>query len=232
MTAMTSRRIVQRTLEFSQPTRIPKQLWFLPWAEKRYPDDLARIRRAFPDDIVTALKIDRRGRDLTNPPERYALGTYVDEWGCVFDNAQSGIIGQVHRPLIGGWDELDKLKTPDGYIADIIPDLIEIGVDGLNSQIFCMGLEDLGRRFRGGSPSGARSTASISSAGRAPRTCPERSGTSTATSTPTEASSPSASSAPVPGRRTWRPCSGLGLKSTERANARLRRASAEARRSG
>ena len=149
MTAMTSRRIVQRTLEFSQPTRIPKQLWFLPWTEKRYPDDLARIQRAFPDDIVTALKIDRRGRDLTNPPERYALGTYVDEWGCVFDNAQSGIIGQVHRPLIGGWDELDKLKTPDGYIADIIPDLIEIGVDGLNSQIFCMGLEDLGRRFRG-----------------------------------------------------------------------------------
>ena len=31
----------------------------------------------------------------------------------------------------------------DGYILDIIPDLIEIGVDALNSQIFCMGLEAL-----------------------------------------------------------------------------------------
>lgn len=31
----------------------------------------------------------------------------------------------------------------DGYIVDIYPDLIEIGVDALNSQIFCMGVENL-----------------------------------------------------------------------------------------
>ena len=31
----------------------------------------------------------------------------------------------------------------DGFILDIIPDLIEIGVDALNSQIFCMGLDRL-----------------------------------------------------------------------------------------
>ena len=31
----------------------------------------------------------------------------------------------------------------DGYILDVIPDLIEIGVDALNSQIFCMGLDKL-----------------------------------------------------------------------------------------
>jgi len=31
----------------------------------------------------------------------------------------------------------------DGYILDVIPDLIEIGVDALNSQIFCMGLDQL-----------------------------------------------------------------------------------------
>jgi uroporphyrinogen-III decarboxylase len=37
----------------------------------------------------------------------------------------------------------------DGYIADIIPDLIEIGVDVLNSQVFCMDVEDLGNRFGG-----------------------------------------------------------------------------------
>jgi hypothetical protein len=37
----------------------------------------------------------------------------------------------------------------DGYIVDIIPDLIEIGLDALNSQIFCMGVEELGRRFAG-----------------------------------------------------------------------------------
>jgi len=36
----------------------------------------------------------------------------------------------------------------DGYILDIIPHLIELGLDALNSQIFCMGVENL-RQFRG-----------------------------------------------------------------------------------
>lgn len=37
----------------------------------------------------------------------------------------------------------------DGYILDIIEDLIEIGVDALNCQVWTMGPEELGRRFRG-----------------------------------------------------------------------------------
>lgn len=36
----------------------------------------------------------------------------------------------------------------DGYIMDIIPDLIELGLDALNSQIFCMGPKSLAK-FRG-----------------------------------------------------------------------------------
>ncbi len=37
----------------------------------------------------------------------------------------------------------------DGHITEIIPDLIEVGVQALNAQIFCMGVEDLGRQFKG-----------------------------------------------------------------------------------
>lgn len=37
----------------------------------------------------------------------------------------------------------------DGNISAIYPDLIEIGVDALNSQLFCMDLEELGRLYRG-----------------------------------------------------------------------------------
>jgi uroporphyrinogen decarboxylase len=37
----------------------------------------------------------------------------------------------------------------DGCILEIVPDLIEIGVDALNSQVRCMGARELGRRFRG-----------------------------------------------------------------------------------
>ncbi|MEI6916449.1 MAG: uroporphyrinogen decarboxylase family protein [Armatimonadota bacterium] len=37
----------------------------------------------------------------------------------------------------------------DGNIEDIYPDLIEIGVDAVNSQLFCMDIERLGREYAG-----------------------------------------------------------------------------------
>lgn len=37
----------------------------------------------------------------------------------------------------------------DGYIFDIYEDLIEIGIDAINSQLFCMDIPEIGRRFRG-----------------------------------------------------------------------------------
>ena len=35
----------------------------------------------------------------------------------------------------------------DGFIEEIYPDLIEIGVDAINSQLFCMDIERLGREY-------------------------------------------------------------------------------------
>jgi hypothetical protein len=37
----------------------------------------------------------------------------------------------------------------DGYIMDIYEDLIEIGVDAVNSQLFCMPIEEIGQKFAG-----------------------------------------------------------------------------------
>jgi hypothetical protein len=37
----------------------------------------------------------------------------------------------------------------DGNIISIYPDLIELGIDAINSQIFAMDIEELGRRFKG-----------------------------------------------------------------------------------
>ncbi len=37
----------------------------------------------------------------------------------------------------------------DGYTESIIPDLIEIGVNALNTQIFCMNIEELAKQFKG-----------------------------------------------------------------------------------
>jgi len=37
----------------------------------------------------------------------------------------------------------------NGDIGAIIPDLIEIGVDALNAQLFCMDIEELGQKYKG-----------------------------------------------------------------------------------
>jgi hypothetical protein len=37
----------------------------------------------------------------------------------------------------------------DGHIEAIFPDLIEIGIDAVNSQLFCMNIEELAARYKG-----------------------------------------------------------------------------------
>lgn len=36
----------------------------------------------------------------------------------------------------------------DGHIMEIYEDLIEVGIDAINSQLFCMDIEEIGRRFK------------------------------------------------------------------------------------
>lgn len=124
----TPRDLVRKAVEFDRPPRVPVQLWSLPWAEERYPAELSRIRETYPDDIVSAPCLTRSGF-LPDPPERYRVGVFRDEWGCIFTNAQSGVMGQVHTPLIADWDDLGKLRTPDYY-----HDLDRAGIDA-----FCRG---------------------------------------------------------------------------------------------
>ncbi len=269
---MTSREIVRRTLEFDSPPRIPRQLWTLPWAGERFPETLHDLQTRFPDDISSA------PISYIDPPrisgDPYLPGTYTDDWGAVFTNIQSGVIGEVKNPQLDDWGKLDQVRFPierhnidvsqinafcretdrfvlsgacprpfeqlqfirgtenllidlldrppeldiminrmhefylkeleiwassdvdalsfmddwgsqrallispalwreiykplyrdfiniahqagkaafmhsDGYVFDIIPDLIELGLDALNSQVFCMDLNKLGEQFGG-----------------------------------------------------------------------------------
>jgi uroporphyrinogen decarboxylase len=267
-----SREKVRKTVEFDSPGGVPRQAWILPWAETHYAQQVSLLRRMFPDDIVNAPVQYKKPQQVSG--DRYSKGTYVDEWGCKFENLQEGVIGIVREPLIRSWADLaafnppagivdidteainafcrdtdkfvlagtvvrpferlgfirtleqaliDLLEQPpelsellsrihslylnevdawantdvdaialmddwgtqtalmikpdtwrkifkpfyreyiqvakwydkkvfmhsDGCIMDIMPDLIEVGVDALNSQIHCMGVEELGKRFKG-----------------------------------------------------------------------------------
>lgn len=105
-----SRMLVKQTLAFASPQRVPRDLWVLPWAELHHPAQLRAIRERFPNDMVGAPAF------LPQPPithgDAYAVGTYMDEWGCVFENLQPGVIGEVKNPLVAAWDDLEKVQPP------------------------------------------------------------------------------------------------------------------------
>jgi uroporphyrinogen decarboxylase len=98
----TSRELVTQTLDFRNPARVPRQLWALPWAGLHYPTELSDIRRAYPDDIIGVGGHLRETPPTQGDPHR--IGTYVDEWGCTFQNVQDGVIGEVKEPRIRDWD--------------------------------------------------------------------------------------------------------------------------------
>lgn len=80
----------------------------------------------------------------------------MDDWGTQDALiASPDIFQRIFKPMYKEYVEIAHhygkyvFFHSDGYIIDIIPDLIEIGIDALNSQIFCMGIKELGDRFRG-----------------------------------------------------------------------------------
>ena len=80
---------------------------------------------------------------------------FMDDWG-----SQKALLinpalwKEIFRPMYRDYIDIAKKygkKTfmhSDGYILDIIPELIDIGLDAVNSQIFCMGVDKL-KQFRG-----------------------------------------------------------------------------------
>jgi uroporphyrinogen-III decarboxylase len=80
----------------------------------------------------------------------------MDDWG----SQQALLIAPdlwraVLKPLYAEYASIARdngkhfLFHSDGYIMDVYPDVIEMGFSAINSQIFCMGVENVGKRFRG-----------------------------------------------------------------------------------
>lgn len=75
---------------------------------------------------------------------------FMDDWG----SQRSLLIHpdrwrEIFKPMYRDYIEIAKryhkkiFMHSDGYILDILPDLIGLGLDAVNSQIFCMGVENL-----------------------------------------------------------------------------------------
>ena len=81
--------------------------------------------------------------------------SFMDDWG-----SQRALLinpslwREIFRPMYRDFIDIARRRGKktfmhsDGYTLEIIPDLIDIGLDAFNTQIFCMGPENL-RQFRG-----------------------------------------------------------------------------------
>jgi hypothetical protein len=112
---MKRRDLVRQSLEFASPPTVPRQAWVLPWAEELYPDEVARLRTEFPDDIVTSPGLYLEPLPVVG--QRYQKGLYIDEWGCRFVNIHGGVIGIVREPQIREWSDLERFQAPACTLA-------------------------------------------------------------------------------------------------------------------
>ena len=115
-TTQTSRERVRNALTFSYPDRVPRDVWVLPWAITHYPEAWAEMNARFPSDIATAPNPCKPSPREKGDP--YAVGEYTDEWGCVFQSVQAGVIGEVKEPLLDDLADRESIRPP----YEILPD--------------------------------------------------------------------------------------------------------------
>lgn len=49
----------------------------------------------------------------------YAVGEYVDEWGCIFTNIHRGVIGEVKQPIVedDDWGDAGRIHIPEEFLS-------------------------------------------------------------------------------------------------------------------
>jgi len=107
---MTPRERVQACLSFAGPDRTPRELWTLPYVRLFQKDDLDTVLRKYPMDIVSVdLSPDAREKAAEATAK---VGSYTDEWGCVWHVGEPGVAGEVKQPALAEWSALDGFQPP------------------------------------------------------------------------------------------------------------------------
>lgn len=117
--------------------------------------DLARNRPELGELIRIVHDLNCRELEVWGKTDVDGL-SFMDDWGSQ-DNLLISPVRwrQLFKPLYAEYVQIihdagkKAFMHSDGYILPIYEDLIEIGVDAINSQLFCMDIEEIGRRWAG-----------------------------------------------------------------------------------
>jgi len=122
----TPRELVTQALRLEHPSRLPRQTWLLPIAQRAYPDEIKALQERWPDDIAGVPSPYRPSPRAEG--DAYAVGTCIDEWGCEFHSIQAGVIGEVKQPMIA--DIADRAKCTPPY--ETLPTDVPAARDAVN----------------------------------------------------------------------------------------------------
>ena len=119
---LTRRDRMYKVLAFEEVDRVPRHLWALPGVTHDRPQEMQAFRERFPQDDISGVPaiLAASGRASGDPNRR---GTYTDDWGCVWDVLEDGIIGEIKKPILADDALLDAYVPPFEITdnADISP---------------------------------------------------------------------------------------------------------------
>ncbi len=122
---MTGRERVIRALEFKKPDRVPRDLWWLPAVEMFREEELEKLLHEFPMDIdypdftpgVAKVQQDSNLPNFTvYGLENPVVGSYIDEWGSIWNVREDGVIGEVKDPVLKDLDRINALQPPWDFL--------------------------------------------------------------------------------------------------------------------
>jgi len=107
---ITSRERVIRALRFERPDRAPRHLWTLPGVPMFRGAELSALRDRFPEDIAGPRVRYGQAEHASGTPNQ--VGAYTDEWGCVWEALEPGVVGEVKGAPLDDWSALAHYRPP------------------------------------------------------------------------------------------------------------------------
>lgn len=104
---MNSKERVKRTTEFKVPDRLPLFHTVLPNALLKYGKNLLKILKKYPQDFGSSSYSVPKACD-----KHEYRNTYIDRWGCRWEETLEGILGQVKGHPLSNWDRAENFSIP------------------------------------------------------------------------------------------------------------------------